>query len=143
MLKYLNWKPCEEENYPKESERDRTVIACPCPGEDGFNYYIFPDCAYGWNVLEDMGAKVAVLPEPEENEDKKVYSVITKAYNGTILMSMYISSYPDKKLAEKVKQAIDEKNKGSKFRITTDIVETAYFDNELDIPILNEGTDEV
>ena len=141
MLKYLNWKPCEEETYPSNEERDRTIIACP--DGDGFNYYLFPNCVYGWNVLEDMGAKVAVLPEPEENENKKVYSVITKAYNGTILMSMYISSYPDKKLAEKVKQAIDEKNKGSIFKLTTDVIETDYFDNELDIPILNEGTDEI
>jgi len=136
MIEFLNWKPCSEENYPSDEERLRTVIACPY-GDD-FNYYLFPDCGYGWNVLERMEAKVAILPKPGESSDKNIYLVVTKVFNGTVLMNMYISSYPNKGLAEKVKQAVDRRNKDSKFNIITEVLTTSYFDNELNIPILNE-----
>lgn len=139
MIEFLNWKPCSEENYPSDEERIRTVIACP--NGNGFDYHLFHENNYGWNVLERMEAKVAILPNPGENsEDKKIYLVVTKVFNGTVPMNMYISSYPNKGLAEKVKQAVDRKNKDNelKFNIITEVLTTSYFDNELNIPILNE-----
>lgn len=73
--------------------------------------------------------------------NNKLFSVVTKVFNGTVILSLYISVYPTEELAEKVKAAIEKKNTDSKFKIVSEVVETAYFENEKDVPILNENDD--
>lgn len=44
----IGWNPCSEECYPTES--DDIVIIALHNGET-WQYWLYDDCPYGWNVL--------------------------------------------------------------------------------------------
>lgn len=76
---------------------------------------------------------------------KKVYIIKQYLWNGTIVLKVITSAFPTKALAEKCKDAILKDNQ---YRLETDpehaipctceIEETAFFESEKEIPILNK-----
>lgn len=69
---------------------------------------------------------------------KKIYTLTTRALNGTVTMMYNTSSFSSRELAEKAKLAVDEENIGGVFSIISDIEETTLFEDESEIPILNK-----
>lgn len=70
---------------------------------------------------------------------KKIFTVITSMMNGSVTMATIADNFSSEELALKAKKAIEEKNKGSRFPIHCEIKESTLFENEDEIPILNNG----
>lgn len=70
---------------------------------------------------------------------KKIYTVLTSAMNGTVTMGTIVENFSTEELALKAKAIIEEKNKNNKFPVYCRIEESTLFENEEEIPILNNG----
>lgn len=72
---------------------------------------------------------------------KTIYTLKTSAYNGTVTMMTMVSSFLTKELAEKVKQTVDEANKDNQFEVISKIEESFLYEDESEVPILNNKGD--
>ena len=72
---------------------------------------------------------------------KKIFTLETSAYNGTVTMMTMVSSFLTKELAEKAKQAVDEANKDNQFEVISTIEESVLYEDESEVPILNNKED--
>ena len=68
---------------------------------------------------------------------KTVWNVEMRAMNGTVTMMTETSAFTDKELAEKVAEAIKEKNKDSQFHVCTRVYESKLYETMKEVPILN------
>jgi len=66
---------------------------------------------------------------------KTLYAVCVRFMNGTVTMGQDVSTFPDEGLANKVADALREKNKG--LHTIIKVMPITYYENENEIPILN------
>ena len=68
----------------------------------------------------------------------EIYTLTTRALNGSVTIMTHNISFKTLELAEKAEEAIHKANKNSKFPVITDIQPSMVFENEEEIPILNK-----
>ena len=68
----------------------------------------------------------------------EIYTLTTRALNGSVTIMTHNISFKSLELAEKVEEAILKANKNSKFPVITDIQPSMVFENEEEIPMLNK-----
>jgi hypothetical protein len=66
---------------------------------------------------------------------KTLYTVNARFMNGTVAMMTDTSSYLNEDLAKKVGEKIKEKN--PQYKIIVEVIETELFEDESEVPILN------
>lgn len=67
---------------------------------------------------------------------KTLYAVCMRFMNGTVTMGQDVSTFPDEELANKVADALREKNKGH--RTIIEVMPITHYENENEVPILND-----
>lgn len=75
-----------------------------------------------------------------KKELKKVYILTQSVMNGTVTINVYCSVFATKELAEKTRDAVikaNEKNGENSFHVLVDIQESDLYEDEEDVPILN------
>lgn len=72
----------------------------------------------------------------------KIFALSTKVLNGTVTLTTSICGFTTKKLAENARDAVNEANKDACYRIINDIIEIEVFENEEEVPILNQKIQE-
>jgi hypothetical protein len=70
---------------------------------------------------------------------KTLFAVCVRFMNGTITMGQDVSTFPDEELANKVADALREKNKG--LRTIIEVMPITHYENENEVPILNNEKD--
>ena len=68
----------------------------------------------------------------------EIYTLTTRALNGSVTIMTHNVSFKSLELAEKVEEAILKANKNSKFPVITYIQPSMVFENEEEIPMLNK-----
>ena len=68
----------------------------------------------------------------------EIYTLTTRALNGSVTIMTYNISFKTLELAEKAEEAILKANKNSKFPVITDIQPSMVFEDEEEIPMLNK-----
>lgn len=58
--------------------------------------------------------------------------------NGTVTMGTRTHSFLDKELAEKTAEAVRVKNKGAEFGVIVIVSKSELYENEAEVPILNQ-----
>lgn len=69
----------------------------------------------------------------------EIYTLITRALNGSVTIMTQSDSFTSVRLAEKAEEAIKEANKNCTFPIITDIHKSIVYENEEEVPILSEN----
>ena len=73
----------------------------------------------------------------------KIYTLITKIMNGTVVVSTSLDSFTTKELAEMALNKVKELNSSNEFSVGLDIEyeikESTLFSTKEEVPILNEG----
>lgn len=67
---------------------------------------------------------------------KTLYAVCVRFMNGTVTMGQDVSTFPDEGLANKVADALREKNSGRP--IIVEVMPITHYENENEVPILND-----
>lgn len=73
---------------------------------------------------------------------KKLYTLITSVYNGTVLSTQDVASFASRKLAEETLQKIDAENEAHQdnyipLTVHSEIKETMVYEDRSEVPILN------
>jgi hypothetical protein len=70
---------------------------------------------------------------------KTLFAVCVRFMNGTVTMGQDGSTFADEELANKVADALREKNKG--LRTIIEVIPITHYENENEVPILNDEKD--
>lgn len=74
---------------------------------------------------------------------KKIYTLVTSAYNGTVTISNSVASFFSKELAEEACQRVELANKDAYFKVHCKVHELVIYESSEEVPILNKPIEEL
>lgn len=74
---------------------------------------------------------------------KKIYTVVTSMYNGTVTLSNSVASFLSKELAEEACKRVEFVNKGAFMTVRCKIYESDLYENREEVYILNKSVEEL
>lgn len=74
---------------------------------------------------------------------KKIYTVVTSIYNGTVTMSNSVACFLSRELAEDACQRVELVNNDAFLKVRCKILESEQYESREEVPILNKSVEEL